>query len=281
VYPQVSPAELSLVAAYVLEVSGIVIEPSKGYLIRARLGPLLEAWGTAHYSGLVARARADPSGTLQGDIVDAITTNETSFFRDRRPFDLLAHKLVPDIIGQQLGRPRPRLDIWSAAASTGQEVYSIAMVLEELLFDTTRYGIRILGTDISEAALTKASRGRYTPHELSRGLDERRRDRFFRPVDGGWQVQDRLRALATFRKLNLLGRIRHVGTYDIIFCRNVAIYFSPQNRISLFERLAAQLRPGGVLVAGSTESLLGVNHCLEREQFHGAVYYRRRSPEGR
>jgi chemotaxis protein methyltransferase CheR len=275
VIPKVSTLELPLVADYVHRVSGIVIEPSKAYLVESRLGPLLRELSLGSYSELIRRAHSDPTQGICNRIVDAITTNETSFFRDRRPFELLAHKLVPDVLEGQLGTPRPRVDIWSAAASTGQEVYSIAMVLEELLFDTTRYGIRILGTDISEAALAKASRGLYSAYETGRGLDERRRDRFFRPVGPDWQIKDRLRALATFRPLNLLARFRHVGTYDIVFCRNVAIYFSAQNRLSLFDRLVDQLRPGGVLVIGATESLIGVTDRLQRESFHGTTYYRR------
>jgi chemotaxis protein methyltransferase CheR len=275
VIPRIADHELPLVADYVHRVSGIVIEPAKAYLVESRLGPMLERERASTYLELVALAQRDASGTLCTRIIDAITTNETSFFRDARPFELLAHKLVPDLLERQMGATRPRIDIWSAAASTGQEVYSIAMVLEELLFDTGRYGIRILGTDISDATLARASRGRYSEYELSRGLDSRRKERFFQPVDRDWQIKDRLRALATFRPLNLLARFRHVGTYDIIFCRNVAIYFSPQNRLSLFDRLVDQLRPGGVLIIGSTESLIGVTRRLERQSFHGAVYYRR------
>ncbi len=274
-HASVTPLELPLVSAYVHELSGIVIEPSKAYLVESRLGPLLGQLGLSSYAALVDRARSDTTGELRKRLIDAITTNETSFFRDKRPFDLLAHKLVPDVLGRQIGVARPRLDIWCAAASTGQEIYSIAMVVKELLFNLDRYWIRILGTDISEAALARASRARYSSYELSRGVDARRRDRFFVPVDGQWQLRDELRALATFRPLNLLGRFRHVGTYDIVFCRNVAIYFSAQNRAALFDRLADQIRPGGVLVIGSTESLLGLTPKLQREEFHGSVFYRK------
>jgi chemotaxis protein methyltransferase CheR len=274
-FPKIGAHELPLVSDYVHRVSGIVIEPNKAYLLESRLGPLLAREGAATYIELVQRAQRDHSGGLGGRIIDAITTNETSFFRDKRPFELLAHKLVPDVLEAQMGHPRPRIDIWSAAASTGQEVYSMAMVLEELLFDTSRYGIRILGTDISEAALARASRGRYTSYEMGRGVSDKRRQRFFRPEGNDWQIKDRLRAMATFRPLNLLARFRHVGSYDIVFCRNVAIYFSAQNRVSLFERLVDQIRPGGVLVTGSTESLIGVTRRLERQSFHGTAFYRR------
>lgn len=274
-FPKIGAHELPLVSDYVHRVSGIVIEPNKAYLLESRLGPLLAREGAATYIELVQRAQRDHSGGLGGRIIDAITTNETSFFRDKRPFELLAHKLVPDVLEAQMGHPRPRIDIWSAAASTGQEVYSMAMVLEELLFDTSRYGIRILGTDISEAALARASRAIYSRLEIERGLSERRRARFFQQQPQGWRIRDELRALVTFRRLNLLERFRHIGTYDIIFCRNVAIYFSLAHRTDLFHRMADQLRPNGVLVVGSTESLVGLTPKLRREAFHGTVFYRK------
>jgi chemotaxis protein methyltransferase CheR len=272
---EVSALEMPLVSSYVHEVSGIVIEPSKAYLVETRLGPLVQQRRLGGYADLVARAKQDGTGALQKEIIDAITTNETSFFRDQHPFELLVHKLIPDVMERQHSAPRPRLDIWCAAASTGQEIYSIAIVLQELLFDLSRYWIRILGTDISEAALARASRGHYSAFEVSRGLEQRRRDRFFLPDGAGWRIRDPLRSVATFRPLNLLERFRHVGSYDIIFCRNVAIYFSAQNRASLFHRLADQLRPGGVLVVGSTESLHGLTPRLSREEFHGSVFYRK------
>jgi chemotaxis protein methyltransferase CheR len=272
---RVGSQELALVSEYVGEVSGIVIEASKAYLVETRLGPLLQRYGFASYRELVTRARADTSGLLHGSIIDAITTNETSFFRDQHPFELLVHKLIPDVMERQHSAPRPRLDIWCAAASTGQEVYSIAMALEELLFSLDRYWIRILGTDISEAALARASRAIYSRLEIERGLSERRRARFFQQQPQGWRIRDELRALVTFRRLNLLERFRHIGTYDIIFCRNVAIYFSLAHRTDLFHRMADQLRPNGVLVVGSTESLVGLTPKLRREAFHGTVFYRK------
>jgi chemotaxis protein methyltransferase CheR len=272
-------AEMPVVADWVQEVSGIFLDPSKDYLIDSRLGPFLKRMGVGSYSELVDRARQDQSGRLRASMVDAVTTNETMFFRDQWPFDLLAHKLVPDVLQHQEANParggRPRLDVWCAAASTGQEVYSLAIVLKEMLYDLGRYWIRILGTDISEWALSVASRGFYTDFEASRGLTDNRLKRFFTRVEGGWRIQDELRAQATFAPLNLIERFRHVGTFDIILCRNVAIYFSVPHRAVLFDRLADQLRPGGVLLVGATESLHGLTKRFAHEEFHGASFYRK------
>ena len=276
--PPVSLAEMSLVSQYVQAISGVVLGPGKEYLVRGRLGPLLDAEGARSYAELVRRARADATRRIERRIVDAITTQETSFFRDGRPWSLLAHKLLPDhferVAPQGVGG-RKRLDVWCAACSTGQEVYSVAMVLGELLGDLSRYWIRILGTDLSDDALAAASLGRYTDHEVRRGLSPRRQVRHFRRGDEGWQISDELRSLVTFRRLNLQERIRHIGTFDLILCRNVAIYFSVRARTELLDRIADQLRPDGALVVGSTEAITGLTRRFTRRDFHGGIYYER------
>jgi len=276
VHPRVTAAEIPHVATYVDEVAGIVLDSSKSYLVESRLGPVAEREGFTSYSALVRAARADVSGRLKRLVVDAITTNETYFFRDERPFQLLAHKLIPDLLERQMQGRRyglPKLDIWCAGCASGQEVYSIAMVLKEMLGRLDRYRIRILGTDISDAILTVASRAIYTRYELTRGVSASRRQRFFTPEGELFKITDELRSLATYRNLNLMRSFRHVGTYDLIFCRNVAIYFSIANRRTLYAGLANQLRPNGGLLVGSTESLIGVTDRFVRQSYRGAVYY--------
>ena len=273
------PGQLRAVARYVEDVSGVVLDESKGYLVRTRLGPLLRETCLGSYEDLVRRAERETDGRLRERIIDAITTNETSFFRDGKPFQLLVHKLVPERLEQQTRAPggRPCLSVWSAACSTGQEVHSIAIALQELLGDLGRYRIRVLGTEISRAALEAASRGRYSAVEMSRGLSELRRGRHFLTDGGDWTVSDELRGAVTFRPLNLLAPFRHLGSFDIVFCRYVAIYFSAAQRIDLFRRLGEQLRPGGALIVGATEALDRSVGAFEREEYHGAVFYRRRS----
>jgi chemotaxis protein methyltransferase CheR len=269
-------AEMALVAGFVEEVSGVVIDATKDYLVQGRLGPVVERVGASSYADLVGRARADQPGRIRRAIIDAITTSETSFFRDQWPFDLFAHKLAPDVLERQMihGAPtRQRLDVWSAAVATGQEIYSLAMVLLELLGNPSRTALRLIGTDISEAALTVASRGVYSAAEVSRGLSERRRERFFEPDRSGWRVRDELRAMVTFLPCSLLDRTAGVGTFDVVFCRNVAIYFAAVNRRRLFDGIADRLRPSGALVVGATEAL--GHPRFAREEFRGAPFYRK------
>lgn len=269
--------ELQVFVQYVYELCGIVLDTSKGYLLESRLGPVLKACQCATYHELYTKAKKDPSNTIAPQIIDAISTNETSWFRDASPFQLLKYKLVPEHLDrvQQAanGRP-PALNIWSAACSTGQEVYSIAITLRELLGDLSKYRIKILGTDISDAAIQQASYGRYNKVEIERGLSPDSMRRYFDADGSAWRAKDELRAIVTFRKLHLLQPFVGVGTFDIIFCRNVAIYFSQADRASLFDRLAKQLNPHGVLLIGSTESLIGISQRYEHNSYQNAVFYR-------
>lgn len=268
--PKISDGEFTVLSRYIAEQTGIVLSKEKTYLLETRLGPLIQRQGIASYSELHRRALGDAA--LRTQMIDAMTTNETSFFRDERPFQLFAHKLVPD----HFERHDPkRLRIWCAAVSTGQELYSIAIALRELLGSLDGYDIQILGTDISSTALGAASAGRYSELEVSRGLSPQRLARHFAKNGTGYRVDDELRALAVFKPINLLAPIVGQGPFDIVFCRNVAIYFSPENRARLFDNIAQTLRPRGVLVIGSTETLMGISDRFIRREFHRSVYYER------
>ena len=272
------PEEQLIVTQYIYALCAITLDPSKGYLIEGRLGPIVEESGCRSFLELVNRSRADVSGGLKRKIINEITTNETFFFRDSSPFDLLRFKVIPDLIDRRSKTSaKVPLRIWSAACSTGQEIYSIAMVLSELLGDLSRYQIRLLGTDISDDAVAKASAGCFSHLEVSRGLADSARARHFVPGSKGWKIRDELRALATFRRLNLMEDFTSLGTFDVIFCRNVAIYFSESDRISLFNRLAQRLEGDGSLVIGSMESLSGICPQFESKRHQRAVYYQRLS----
>jgi chemotaxis protein methyltransferase CheR len=262
-------AEREAVARYVHGLCGVVLDQSKDYLIAGRLGGLLEETGAADFGELVSRARADRSRALDRRIVDAITTGETLFFRDASPFELLRHKIVPELVD----RRRP-IRIWSAACSTGQELYSIAILLKELLGDPERYRVRLLGTDISDQAVARASRGWYGEVEIARGLNAELRARYFVPLAGGWQVRDEIRAMASFQKRNLLEDFSALGRFEVIFCRNVAIYFNNQDRAGLFARMARSLEPDGCLLVGAMESLAGIGPQFESMRHLRSVYYR-------
>jgi len=269
----VSLGELNGLIRHIESLSRIVLDESKAYLVESRLTPLLKELDCRGYGELLERVKSDRTGKTGDLVIDRISTKETSFFRDSHPFDLLAHKLVPDFYERcGLDRKVP-LRIWSAACSTGQETYSIAMTLRETMGDLTERSIRIVGTDISDTALACASRGCYTKLELSRGLSADRLFRHFIRNDDGWKISDELRSQIFFQKVNLFEPPEGLGRFDIIFCRNVAIYFSQENRKKLFDEMAGYLAPGGVLLVGSTESLAGVTKRFCKREFRGKIYY--------
>jgi chemotaxis protein methyltransferase CheR len=267
------PEEHKSLAEYIHSLCAVALDESKGYLIEGRLAGLVEETGCGSYSGLLRLAKSDSSRSLERRMVDAITTNETSFFRDTSPFDLLRHKVIPELIDRRARTGSARIRIWSAACSTGQEIYSIAMVLKELVGDPNRYGIELLGTDISDDAVARASRGRFSPVEIGRGLSDAQRTRYYLPVAGGWQIRDEIRAMASFRKLNLMADFSALGRFDVIFCRNVAIYFTEKDRISLFGRMGRALEPGGYLVIGAMESLNGICPQFESRRHLRSTFY--------
>jgi chemotaxis protein methyltransferase CheR len=271
------PDEAKLLSRYIQEMSGISVDQSKNYLLETRLSGLLEEFKLESYRALYERARSDPKKTLETRIIDAISTNETLFFRDGSPFEVLRHKILPDLIDARSGRTSGSLPvpirIWSAACSTGQEVYSIAMVLKELLGDLRKYSIRLLGTDISDAAISQASYGAYSKFELDRGLPQDKLQRYFSPNGAGWKIKDDIRAMAIFKRMNLLLPFSGVGRFDIVLCRNVAIYFQPEDRKKLFDKIADILEPDGYLIIGSTESLTGVSPRFEPKRHVRSIYY--------
>jgi chemotaxis protein methyltransferase CheR len=267
------PQERAVVFEYIHSICGISLDDSKTYLVEGRLGALAERYGCASFSQLLVRAHSDPGGTVERGIIDAITTNETLFFRDGAPFDLLRHKLVPELIDRRTRMGSARIRIWSAACSTGQELYSIAILLKELLGDPDRYGVQLFGTDISDDAVARASKGLFSGVEISRGLNDEMRAKYFAARSGGWQIRDEIRAMATFRKLNLLQDFSALGRFDVIFCRNVAIYFNDPDRHALFQRVERALEPGGCLIIGAMESLAGVAPQFESKRHLRSVFY--------
>ena len=224
----------------------------EGILDRKPTGAIAQAAGCATFAELAYKTRAATDRTLKNQIIDAITTQETLFFRDGFPFDALRNKVIPDLIDRRAGAIQPkRLRIWSAACSTGQEAYSIAITLCETIPDVVLWDINILGSDISNAAVRQAIAGRFAKHEIQRGMKPDLLARYFREEPGGWKIKDELRAMVTFGHRNLLEPFADLGPFDVIFCRNVAIYFDAPTRRDLFLRLAARLTPDGSLFVGS------------------------------
>jgi chemotaxis protein methyltransferase CheR len=280
----VSLDELRVWSRYIYSITGISLDDSKGYLVETRFAGLLRETGSASTSELLHKVKADSTQTLRRKVVDAITTGETSFFRDTAPFELLQHKVLPELIDRRrktLGAARVPIRIWSAACSTGQELYSTAIVLKELLGSFAGFDIRLLGTDISDKAVAAASRGYFNKLELERGMPADKLAKYFTAENGQWKVRDELRAMATFRTLNLLEPLVFPVKHDIIFCRNVAIYFTEQDRARLFASLANHLAPDGYLIIGSTESLTGLCPQFESKRYLRAVYYQLKADPGR
>jgi len=280
ILPSLGADECKLLACYIYSLCGIQLDYTKHYLIEGRLRPLVAQTRAGTYSELYNKARSDTSGTLERAIIDAVTTGETLFFRDGAPFDLLRYKILPELIDRRSRFPPGKIPIriWSAAASTGQELYSIAIVIRELLDRPERYDVRLLGTDVSSKAVARASAGVYKDVEIERGMPPALLDRYFVRREKGWQICEEVRAMACFRTVNLLRDFFMLGQFDIIFCRNVAIYFSEPDKGSLFARLAKSLAPDGYLIIGATESLANLATCFEAKRHLRTVYYQRVKP---
>jgi chemotaxis protein methyltransferase CheR len=269
--------EFSLWSSYIYSTTRISLDASKGYLVETRLSSLMRDTGSRSYRELLDKVQGDTSGGLKRKVVGAITTNETSFFRDTSPFELLRQKILPDLVdvrAKQLGRAKPlTLRVWSAACSTGQEVYSTAIVCKETLGDLSKYDIRILGTDISDKVVAQASYGKYTRLELDRGLTPEKLNAYFRPDGPDFKVSDPIRALTSFRTLNLLEPLAFPSRFDIVFCRNVAIYFSEADKRQLFDSISRVMAPDGYLIIGATETLTGVSSRLDPRRYLRSIYY--------
>ncbi len=271
-----SSTEVDLWSRYVHSVCGVQVDSTKAYLIETRLSELVRETGAASFMDLFNKVKADLTNKLQRKVIDAITTQETSFFRDTSPFELLQHKVLPELIDRRAktaGVGRIPIRVWSAACSTGQEVYSTAIVLKELLTDLNRYDVRILGTDISDKAVAQASYGRYSNLEMGRGLAPAKMQKYFQSEGQTWKIRDEVRALATFKTMNLLEPFSFPQPFDIVFCRNVAIYFSEQDKTRLFRGIARVLAPDGCLIIGSTESITGLCPEFEPKRYLRAVFY--------
>lgn len=276
---KISPAELKTIAQYIHDISGIFLDQSKSYLLETRLSSVAEANGCKTYNELHQKAKREPSKKIERAIVDAISTNETLFFRDTGPFELLKHKILPEIIDARTPSSptmKTQVRIWSAASSTGQELYSIAITIKELLGDLSKYNVSLLGTDISDTAISQASYGKYNKFEIERGLDRKTLQKYFKLLGDSWKINDEIRAMVNFRKLNLMQPFTTLGKFDIIFCRNVAIYFTMQDRKKLFNKIADSLTDDGFLVIGSTESLTGVCPRFVPKRHLRSIFYQKK-----
>jgi chemotaxis protein methyltransferase CheR len=276
---KLASTEVASVAGLVMDLCGILLDESKGYLIESRLAPIAQQHGLGSYTELVHKARTSYDKPLLKQIINAITTNETLFFRDDSPFDALQHKALPELIDSKAKTPFPkRLRIWSAACSTGQEPYSIAMTLHELIPDIHSWDVNILATDICDAAVEQASSGTYTAFEVERGMKANYLERYLVRHQNNWKVRDELRALISFQHLNLMSPFTGMGPFDIVFCRNVAIYFTPEGRRDVFKRISQTLTRDGYLFVGCAESLADLGPQFTPHHHCRGMFYRPNLP---
>ena len=258
------------IAALIKARSGIVLTPDKEYMLETRLAPLLKQHGIASLDLLAVKLRDPRAELLAKAVTEALTTNESSFFRDGKPFDHL-RRLLPKLLAAR--PPGHRLRIWSAACSTGQEAYSVAMILTEMGIR----GAEILGTDLSAEVVGRAREGVYTQFEVQRGLPVQMLVKHFCQDGARWQVVPALREMARFEERNLLGDHRALGRFDIVFCRNVLIYFDKDTQRAVLSRLATHLQPGGFLVVGHSESMAGAG-VPGLEQVSSTIFGRTKGP---
>lgn len=277
---KITPSEIKNVAQYIYDISGIHLDKSKAYLFETRLSSIAEEHGCKSYTELYQQAKRDPRKTIERKIINAISTNETLFFRDKNPFELLKHKILPEVIDARAPRSpgmKTNIRIWSAAASTGQELYSIAITVKELIRNDPSYNFTLLGTDISDDAIAQASYGKYNKFEIERGLDQKTLRQYFTLFGNTWKIKDEIRAMVNFRKFNLMGPFIGLGKFDIIFCRNVAIYFTLEDRKKLFNKIADALADDGYLMIGSTESLSGVCPRFVPKRHLRSIFYQKKA----
>jgi chemotaxis protein methyltransferase CheR len=254
-----TPESFSFLAGLVKARSGIVLTADKGYMLETRLAPMLRREGLAGLDALALRLRGPRSESLAAEMVEALTTNESSFFRDGRPFEHLK-RLLPKLAA---ARPAAQpIRIWSAACSSGQEAYSIAMTVAELGAALGGRRVEIVGTDISREMLDRAQEGAFTQFEVQRGLPVQMLVKYFRQEGGRWRVAPELRATTRWQAFNLLDDPRGLGRFDVIFCRNVLIYFDAPTKSRVLAALAGQLVTDGVVYLGGAETVFGLTERL-------------------
>lgn len=272
---QLDESEYTRFRNFLEQQCGIVLGENKLYLVKSRLAPLMSKFSVDSLSELINRTLQPTERQLRAAVVDAMTTNETLWFRDGYPFDLLKSRLLPELLGK-----KSQLKIWSAASSSGQEPYSIAMTIAEYQAVNPRAmsaNVSILGTDISNTMLDLCKQAKYDPLALARGLSVDRKMKFFQPCENEMmQVKDNIRRMTNFRHLNLLDNYSLLGKFDVIFCRNVLIYFSPEIKAQIIEKFSNSLNNNGYLFLGASESMSGLSEKFNMLRCSPGIIYQKK-----
>lgn len=256
------------------ERAAIVLDDTKQYLVDNRLSQLARREGLASAQDVIDRLRAAPAGPLQRKVIEAMTTTETLFFRDGKPYDAMRNAIVPELV--RMRRGERKLHIWSCACSSGQEPYSVGMLLREHFPALATWDVQVIATDISREMLERSRAGRYSQLEVGRGLPATYRDKYFDKVGRDYQIRDELKKLIDFRELNLAGPWSSMPQIDLVLLRNVLIYFDVDTKRHVLGKVRKLLRPGGYLMLGTAETTNNLDDGFELVRSDGTAYYRLR-----
>lgn len=267
-----TPLDYEYIRKLLKERSGLVLAADKQYLIESRLMPVARKAGCASISALVQRLSSSRSETLMTQVTEAMMINESFFFRDKIPFDLFRDTIMPALL--QARASSRRIRIWCAAASTGQEPYSLAMLVKGMREKLTGWRVDIVATDISGDVLERARAGIYSQFEIQRGLPIQMLMQHFEQLGEQWRVTEDIRKMVQFRQLNLLDNFSQLGTFDVVYCRNVLIYFDQPTKINVLDRLARQLAPDGFMLMGAAETVVGLSDSFRPAPEKRGLYER-------
>lgn len=262
--------DFELISGLLKQRSGLILPQDKVYLLESRLTPIAHKRGLETLDDLVNEVRLKRKEELLNEITEAMTTNESFFFRDNKPFDLFKDTVLPQFLESRASRKKIR--IWCAAASTGQEPYSLAIILKEMGAKLQGWNIEIVGTDISQKVLDKAKVGLFSQFEVQRGLPIQLLIKYFNQVGDLWQISDDIKKMVSYRKFNLLDSFSLLGSFDVIFCRNVLIYFDQNTKTEVLEKMRKQIPDDGTLFLGAAETVLGITDKFKPVQGQRGLY---------
>jgi chemotaxis protein methyltransferase CheR len=255
------PDQFEFIRGFLKKRSGLVLGEDKAYLLESRLTPLARKQELGDLESLLDVLMKGGNAALESAVTEAMTTNESFFFRDQKPFDLFVNTVMPHLVETRSGQRAFR--IWSAAASSGQEPYSLAMLLKEHAAKFPGWRHEIVGTDLSSAIIAKAKAGKYSQFEVQRGMPIQLLVKYFDKIDDQWQIKPDLRAMVDYKELNLLHDFKALGTFDVVYCRNVLIYFDQPTKKMVLENIARQMTPDGFLFLGGAETVLGITETFK------------------
>ena len=271
-----TPQDFDYLRKLLKDRSGLVLSAEKQYLAESRLLPVARRHALAGLTELVAMLKTAENGRLAVEVVEAMMTNESFFFRDKIPFDQFRDTIMPALMAAR-ERER-RIRIWCTAAATGQEPYSLAMILKGMGAMLAGWRVEILATDLASEVLEKAKAGVYSQFEVQRGLPIQQLVKYFSQVGETWEIAPEIRAMVTFRPLNLLNDFSPLGNFDLVFCRNVLIYFAQDTKIAVLNRLARQIPADGFLVLGAAETVVGLTDAFKPMPERRGLYMRNVAP---